>query len=616
MSINVVIGAQTQPAVTGIDNVTKSLERLPASATKAQSALNKLPNASNAATMSMMNLGRVVQDAPFGFLGIANNLNPLIESFQRTGAAAGGFKGALGAIGKSLIGPGGIGLAVSAISTGLILFGDKLFGASKKAKDAEKSIKDLSDAMAKQVVSLTSLVGLINNVSSSYGDKQKALQAINQEYGSYLKNMGMEEVTLGNVNKAYEALIDNMIRQAVVKGIQDEITKAVEKTANALVSLEISEEQRRLGLNKTTTSFKETTAGQNQLTDAFNRFQQPAKDGNLAIQDYNQEVTGGLKGINDYTAVHQRLKDRLTQTLNPLLNLVTKFSDLGINLNKLKDDVVPGVLNALDKLAEGAFGIQLKLLRPISAQPLVDSIANSVEIADFDKVREVFNLQLFNQFDKAFKEIGAEIPDIDIKVDPVLNFEKLNTALAAEKLFKQFETDVNAAFANLQINTIEGLGAAIGEMLSGGDVGSAFKAFGAIIAEGLTVLGKQFIKVATLAQLAKSALKTLFSNPALALGAGIALIAAGAALKSSLSKGINARQAGGPVSAGRGFLVGENGPEFFVPSDTGRIVPNNSLGGIAGSASQNLALSGEFVVRGRDLVVLLARQNGYNLRNT
>ena len=616
MSINVVIGAQTQPAVTGIDNVTKSLERLPASATKAQSALNKLPNASNAATMSMMNLGRVVQDAPFGFLGIANNLNPLIESFQRTGAAAGGFKGALGAIGKSLIGPGGIGLAVSAISTGLILFGDKLFGASKKAKDAEKSIKDLSDAMAKQVVSLTSLVGLINNVSSSYGDKQKALQAINQEYGSYLKNMGMEEVTLGNVNKAYEALIDNMIRQAVVKGIQDEITKAVEKTANALVSLEISEEQRRLGLNKTTTSFKETTAGQNQLTDAFNRFQQPAKDGNLAIQDYNQEVTGGLKGINDYTAVHQRLKDRLTQTLNPLLNLVTKFSDLGINLNKLKDDVVPGVLNALDKLAEGAFGIQLKLLRPISAQPLVDSIANSVEIADFDKVREVFNLQLFNQFDKAFKEIGAEIPDIDIKVDPVLNFEKLNTALAAEKLFKQFETDVNAAFANLQINTIEGLGAAIGEMLSGGDVGSAFKAFGAIIAEGLTVLGKQFIKVATLAQLAKSALKTLFSNPALALGAGIALIAAGAALKSSLSKGINARQAGGPVSAGRGFLVGENGPEFFVPSDTGRIVPNNSLGGISGGAAQlvQVVVTGE--IRGRSLQLLQSRQEKYERRNS
>src|SRR6478752_5339633 len=35
------------------------------------------------ATQSLTNLGRVAQDLPFGFIGIANNLNPLLESFQR-----------------------------------------------------------------------------------------------------------------------------------------------------------------------------------------------------------------------------------------------------------------------------------------------------------------------------------------------------------------------------------------------------------------------------------------------------------------------------------------------------------------------------------------------------
>jgi hypothetical protein len=34
---------------------------------------------------------------------------------------------------------------------------------------------------------------------------------------------------------------------------------------------------------------------------------------------------------------------------------------------------------------------------------------------------------------------------------------------------------------------------------------------------------------------------------------------------------------GGPVSAGRSYLVGEQGPELFVPGASGKIVPNNRL---------------------------------------
>ena len=40
-----------------------------------------------------------------------------------------------------------------------------------------------------------------------------------------------------------------------------------------------------------------------------------------------------------------------------------------------------------------------------------------------------------------------------------------------------------------------------------------------------------------------------------------------------------ARQHGGSVGAGRPYLVGERGPELFVPSRSGRIEPNGSSGG-------------------------------------
>ena len=88
---------------------------IPDAAGKAGTALKKLPSPSNAATSSLLNLGRVVQDAPFGFLGIANNLNPLLEGFQRLRAQSASTKTALLSLGQSLMGAGGIGLALSVV---------------------------------------------------------------------------------------------------------------------------------------------------------------------------------------------------------------------------------------------------------------------------------------------------------------------------------------------------------------------------------------------------------------------------------------------------------------------------------------------------------------------
>lgn len=43
--------------------------------------------------------------------------------------------------------------------------------------------------------------------------------------------------------------------------------------------------------------------------------------------------------------------------------------------------------------------------------------------------------------------------------------------------------------------------------------------------------------------------------------------------------GVGLRAAGGPVSAGQPYIVGEIGPELFVPPASGNIVPNSALGG-------------------------------------
>jgi tape measure domain-containing protein len=45
---------------------------------------------------------------------------------------------------------------------------------------------------------------------------------------------------------------------------------------------------------------------------------------------------------------------------------------------------------------------------------------------------------------------------------------------------------------------------------------------------------------------------------------------------------VEARAAGGPVVTGRPYIVGEHGPELFVPSLSGRIIPRPDAAGIAG----------------------------------
>ena len=55
-----------------------------------------------------------------------------------------------------------------------------------------------------------------------------------------------------------------------------------------------------------------------------------------------------------------------------------------------------------------------------------------------------------------------------------------------------------------------------------------------------------------------------------------------------LAKGISTailagfRAEGGPVNAGRPYMVGEKGPELFVPHSSGSIVPNGAMGSSSG----------------------------------
>lgn len=59
--------------------------------------------------------------------------------------------------------------------------------------------------------------------------------------------------------------------------------------------------------------------------------------------------------------------------------------------------------------------------------------------------------------------------------------------------------------------------------------------------------------------------------------------------------GFGKQATGGPVGKDKPYLVGERGPEMFVPNSSGRIVPNNQLGGGGTSIVVNVDASGSSV---------------------
>jgi len=76
------------------------------------------------------------------------------------------------------------------------------------------------------------------------------------------------------------------------------------------------------------------------------------------------------------------------------------------------------------------------------------------------------------------------------------------------------------------------------------------------------------VALSAMAQIASGSLRGLFNSAGGGVGSNI--LGGLSSLVSGLM-GAPGRSTGGPVSGGRGYVVGERGPELFVPSSGGRI---------------------------------------------
>jgi hypothetical protein len=240
--------------------------------------------------------------------------------------------------------------------------------------------------------------------------------------------------------------------------------------------------------------------------------------------------------------------------------------------------------------------------KPFVAEPRVK--IESVEIINGEEAaaqRDSLFKGLFENFEstKGLK-FGGEIDIEPLKKSTTEALNNLKSELApkiSETISYMFDLGPSIS------NAISGMAEAIG---------SGTMSLGAILGGLLGMLGDVIVqigKTAIQAGVGMMAIKQAFANPFTAIAAGVALVAFGALIKSQASS-IGQQQTafanGGIVSGPVNALVGEypgakSNPEVIAPLNKLKNIIGEQGGG------NNMNVSGEFVVRGQDLVVALQR---------
>ena len=534
--------------------VSQTTSQVSNAVSKAEQSLKRLTPASNQATLAMTNLGRVAQDAPFGFLGIANNLNPLLESFQRLKATTGTTGGALKALGSSLIGPAGLGFAISAASSLLVVFGDKLFSAGKKSSEAADNFKKLSDATkaifegaGKEAAEVSTLIAVLKSETETRERKLIAIKELQKIQPEVFNGIKLEGNAVSGLDDAYKNYISNLRTVIAVKIKQAQLEQLITK------QLQLQ------GATRTNT--------ENALFDAVNNFQDSQL--NAARQDPSQ------RGAIAQSILGKRgeLKGELNQVQADIDFILRQIGELSKGV-KLTNTSTGNITVNPDRVT----------VKPLTAVFDIDLEGPAVFAAD--SFGNYFSTELGNYFKRPITT--------DFSLLQALQ-PKLKTE--AQKLAESFNSILSAGFQD----SFSSLGEGLGNALSGKDFGAGLtQALGGL----LSSLGKALIQYGAI----KEGLDKIFGAGgfaipgAVAIGLGVLAIAAGKAI-SNFGGG---RAVGGAVKAGTGYLVGENGPEYFQPGTSGSIIPNGRLSTMSGGGFAGRVV---FEISGNKLIGVLANGN-------
>jgi len=651
--LSVEVGAKITELQTKMAQAEKSVANFAGKADKdlakiAQNGGQSLQNfakGSNQAAFAVTNLSRVVQDAPFGFIGIQNNLNPLLESFQRLKQETGSNVSAFKSLAGQLIGPAGIGFALAAVSAAFLFYQQVTRGAKKETDEFGKSLLTL-DELRKEGVKISSqevskaqtLYSAATNLNIPLEERLKIVKELKQEYPNYFKSFTNEEILAGKAATAYTNLKNAIIAAGLARASekqQQEIASRIFDAENTKINAQIKltetltklRQAERLSLTET------SEAGQSGLAFTINQLKSNAAG-------FREQITASdesLKNLNGELNKSLSITDQLvkkygagvvtgdvggSQDTDKQIEKIKSVSDvlkaLRVDLQQIAND--PGIKTFGEKNSKqfDAYRKAISELTEFGTKPANDAIKILTKTAN--DIQQPFE-KGFKAAQEPVKQTNTELSALGTTIDTV--------ALKVKPLADKFLEAQNEILRSGFIESFASVGEALGNSLAKGE--SLIDSFAKAALESVGSILIQFGKLTVAAGIAASALKNALSlnNPIAAIAAGVALIAVGAAVRgfaSGIGGGSQSETGGkaprkipGFASGVRNFsgglaLVGEEGPELVNLPSGSDVIPNHDLSGLG--KMQPIVIIPETVIRGRDIFIsynteaALVKRNG------
>lgn len=570
----------------GFDKVNRALEEtnqhLEDTADEARHAGDSLNNnlrpGAAQATNALTNLGRVVSDAPYGFIGIANNIDPLLQSFQRLKDETGSVGGAVKALGGSLMGGGGLAFAVSAITSLMVVFSKELFSSSESMDHMSASTEIFTNTINNAKVNLDAMImsietaQKIKSIDFKIANPDKFAQGLfdasnNVEtldkklvsLGDYLKDHTKQIIKVENeYDRLRQSFPDIPFTIDDAATSTEKLNKDVSATVDLWKTLKSEYKKAEADLAKLPDLIKLAKKEQQLATVETDRSRKAEKNKLQTREQYLAAFRESLKDeINIGIAeLDPRFKERLKLIQTTIEGVISKFNQ------DPKSKLVVGLQSELARLEIEKFAVE--------APSLVNQKIAKAKPIDMTKL---------------------------LKVD-VNDFVKKIPPLKLDNWITRTRDDFNKAFADFKSTAMEeaiiSFADSIGQIIMGEmTFKDAFKAVFASLGDNIKQLGQQLIKIAILTKIAE---KTLFTNPTAALAAGVGLVILGSALKAMMSK--KAFATGTSFAPGGMALVGERGPELVNLPRGSQVIPAAQTASIIGGRN-SIEVYG--VLKGQDI---------------
>ena len=276
----------------------------------------------------------------------------------------------------------------------------------------------------------------------------------------------------------------------------------------------------------------------------------------------NKAISSAYAMDKDFAGVSAQ--QEIIKTLERQLTLVSALAGEEAKAEAARIDAILAEEQALKLLQEVTINSKKTTLNAM--QQLQDQFDNATatemqktlrQFAAFEAMVDSLMTSSADRSARIMEELKKILPEVEVtgKKVPVPEFKKATDQM--QEFAKQAAASIQSSFADFLFDPFEN---GLRGMLSG----------------FLNVIRRMIAEVAASAIL--NAVFGGYSGKGEVLGA--------------FADALTGKAMGGPVSANTPYIVGERGPELFVPGTSGNIVPNNKMGGVTVSPVYNIDARG------------------------